>query len=182
IATATSFQATLKKPIGKLTDPHWIDSLHLQAVAHMKLGQFARALEIMERVYNSGQINQSIIVNFAIADIAQKQSTMRAVKNLKAYNISHPEDELIVNLWGIALDTAATRNQVIKLDAEAEDFLKANQILERTRPGMKHWGTQWMTAQSYGPIEHEREVGMREVDRQLSILRSKEDALQRARE
>src|SRR5438552_13844423 len=54
IATATSFQATLRKPVGKLTDPHWIDSLHLQAVAHMKLGQFARGLEIMERVYNSG--------------------------------------------------------------------------------------------------------------------------------
>jgi len=182
ITTATSFQSTLRKPVGKLTDPHWIDSLHLQAVSHMKLGQFARALDILERVYNSGQVNRSIVVNFAIADIAQKQSAMRAVKNLKGYNASNPEDELVVNLWGVGLDTAATRSQVIRLDAEAEDFIKANSILERTKPGMKHWGTKWMTAQSYAPIEHERAIAMAEIERQLGHLRSKEDGLQRARE
>src|SRR6266566_1762359 len=38
IATSNAFQATLRRPIGKLNDPNWIDSLHIQAVAHMKLG------------------------------------------------------------------------------------------------------------------------------------------------
>src|SRR5258707_8954274 len=41
----TLFRSTLKKPIGKITDPNWIDSLHIQAVAHMKLGQFPRSEE-----------------------------------------------------------------------------------------------------------------------------------------
>src|SRR6266566_7476663 len=32
IATSNAFQATLRRPIGKLNDPNWIDSLHIQAV------------------------------------------------------------------------------------------------------------------------------------------------------
>src|SRR5204863_9076406 len=86
IATSSAFQATLRRPIGKLNDPNWIDSLHIQAVAHMKLGQFARAGDVLERAYQSGISNRSLLVNHAIIDIALRAAAVRAVKDLKAYN------------------------------------------------------------------------------------------------
>jgi tetratricopeptide (TPR) repeat protein len=183
IETSKAFQATLRNPIGKLNDPNWIDSLHIQAVAHMRLGQFARAGDVLERAYMSGMMNRSLLVNHAIIDISLKNAAMRAVKDLKAYNATHPDDELIINLWGAALDVAASKNQAKNIDDEADDYLKANAALEKAKPGgMKHWGTQWISAGDYAKIEFQRKSAMNDVEFQSKILARKEDELASAKE
>ncbi|HEX8324196.1 MAG TPA: hypothetical protein VF595_09810 [Tepidisphaeraceae bacterium] len=178
--TAKAFQDRLPKQVGRLTDKAWIDSLHIQAVALLKLGQPAKAAPLLQRLIDSGITDSTIVINHAVCDIVQKTNAMRAVKNLKAYVGAHPDHELAVTLWGVALDIAATRHQFIRLDEHADDYLRANAILERTRPGKYHWGTRWIDAFEWNSIQKRRTSGLTHLNNAKRELREANIRLDRA--
>lgn len=172
INTATAFQNGLGRPAAKLTDPDWLNSLHVQAVAYMRLGQLDKAREAMDRFATSGVANRSALVNRSIIDITQKINAMRAAVNLRAYAVSHPDDEIVLNLWGVALDTAASRSRVQNLNEHARDYVKVCAVLEGTRPTMRRWGTKWITAAEHQEIERRRAEQQRVCDRRQDELRA----------
>lgn len=155
VVAAKAVQDGLPKQPGRLTDPLLIDSLHIQAVAFMHLGQHAKAAPALQRLVESGTQNRAIVLNHAVCDILL-QNPMRAVKNLKAFAASHADDELAISLWGVALDTAARRQKFLRLDDLTNDYLRANTALERSRPGQHHWGTRWVSTFEWQDIERRR--------------------------
>ena len=170
IAAAKAAQDELPKPSGKLTDPRWIDSLHIQAVAFMRLGQPAKAAPTLQRLVDAGTTNRSIVLNHALCDILQ-QNPMRAVKNLKAFAASHPDDETAVTLWGVALDTAARRMKFVRLDDQLIDYQRADAVLERTHPGQHHWGTRWIGVGEWQSIEARRTAATNRANEAKRTLR-----------
>ena len=170
-AAMKAFQDTLPKKVGRLTDAAWIDSLHIQAVAFLRLGQPARAALPLQRLMESGVIERSAIINAAVCDIQLKTNAMRAVKNLKAFATAHPDDEMAVSLWGVALDVAATKQRLGKLDEYTADYLKANALLEQTRPGQHRWGTRWVTAMEWHDIESRRSSATAQLNEAKRTLR-----------
>ena len=156
LTSIKAFQDGLPRKPGKLTDTAWIDSLHIQAVAYLMLNQPARATPLLQRLMESGVTERTAVINAAVCDILQKTNAMRAVKNLKTLAAADPQDELAVTLWGVALDTAARRQRLTRLDELTADYLKANTLLERSRPGQHHWGTDWLSDGAWASIESRR--------------------------
>ncbi|MDB5324825.1 MAG: hypothetical protein JWM57_394 [Phycisphaerales bacterium] len=171
-AAMKAFQATLPKKAGRLADPALIDSLHIQAVAYMRLGTPAQASLPMQRVMESGVTERSAVINAAVCDIQLKTYAMRAAKNLKALAAAHPDDELAVSLWGVALDTAATRQKLVRAEEYTAEYIKANALLEQTRGGgQHHWGTRWVTAMEWHDIESRRSSATAQLNEAKRILR-----------
>lgn len=157
LAVLDEFEKALPKPLPvKLQSADAINMFHCRGFAYLKLGQLDKAKPALERAYNGTKTNRSLIINHAVIDILQKTNAMRAVNDLKKYAILHPEDELAVNLWGMALDRAATGRKLIGIEQHAKDYLAVDAILQKTRPGFKRWGTEWISEKEFMPIERER--------------------------
>lgn len=178
LATIKVFQDDLPKQVGKLSDPDWINSIHLQAVIYIKAGQFDRAAPAMERIAASGRSNRSIVINRSIVHLTRKREAIRAVLMLRDYAMAHPEDELVVNLWGTGLDIAAKNGGDV--NDKIDDFVKVNELLEATRPGMRHWGTKWITKKEYDTIQRDRERALEEHERAMRDVADAHDSLRDA--
>lgn len=164
VEAVKAFQGGLVPQRGKLTDVNWINSYHVMAAAYMRMGQFDKAREGTDRIYYSGKKNRSIVINGAMEDIVLKRDAARGVKSLREYVMAQPGDEMAVDLWGVGMSEISETGKNVKAGEFEEDFGKANTVLEGMRPGMKHWGMEWMTAHEFAPIEQQIRVHKDKAD------------------
>jgi hypothetical protein len=89
-----------------------------------------------------------MVINRAALDIIQRTKAMRAAKSLTAWLEKHPgekPDEDLLNILGTALFIAEQHTTgKSKLDQFAQVYQKENERLEKTRPGEKRWGVEWL--------------------------------------
>ena len=141
----------------KPTETAVINAAHLQGVSLMKLGLHKRAADVLQKTYSAMAGNRNLVFNVALCDVLDRTYAVRAAKNLQSYATNHPDDEQIVNLWGCAIDAAATEG---KNPGKMNEFLAAyarvDTLLAATRPGFVRWGTAWMTKQEFAPIDAKR--------------------------
>jgi hypothetical protein len=163
IAKAKEFQKQLPRK-GMNTDPNWVNSNHIIAVAELKLGDVQKSKPPMDFVNNSGKRNRSIILNSAVVDIVDKKTGVHAVNTLRAFVATHPEDEQALDLLGSAIKTSTEEFPKVDMAAAVSDYNKANARLEKAKPGMKHWGAKWMTEKDFAEMETKRVPIQRRVD------------------
>jgi hypothetical protein len=158
--------------LGKLSNMTYLNSLYVQGVVLLKKGQFKKAQEMMHTVSRSGSTNRSFLINHAIAGIANNDALAKAIMDLSSYVLAHPEDETTINLLGMALDRAVSAKITLDLKVHIKNYETANAILERTKPGFRHWGTEWKPQKEYDAIMSKRATQLRSVDRRKAALDS----------
>lgn len=170
LADIRAFQSHLATK-GMNINPDWINSNHVLAVALMKSGDYVKAKAPMEFVMRGGKSNRSTVLNLAVLDILGKQNSPRAVNNLRTYTLAHSDDEVAVNLFGMALNVAAQAYPKTDFSGQRSDFDKANARLEQTKPGMRHWGDRWLTKDEFDKMDDTRRLAQKHVDVKASALK-----------
>ena len=150
-----------------------LHALHVQAYQLMRDEKFDKATPLIEQVYRSvavppAQRPRALVINHAILDLVQRVNVMRAVRDLTDYLAGRDEpDELATNVLGSALDLAGRNPRFAStpLFASAQNVLQRHdKLLEASQPGLRRWGTRWLT-----PRERERlEAEQREADRRIA--------------
>ena len=166
VALTTDIETALKRAKAKPADPAMLNCLHLRAVALSRQGQVKPAAALMQRVSTVAMSNRPLLVNLAIADLGDLSLLPRSVKNLQSFAISNPTDEFIVNLWGSAISKLCAADKVgaAKLKEWEAAFGVVNRQLEQTRPGMRHWGSEWLDGRQYSEIESRRYDAQQSID------------------
>jgi hypothetical protein len=163
-----------------------LEQLHAQAYEFMAAGKFDRATAPFNRVYNDtppAQRSRALVLNRAILDLVQKQNVVRGVKDLNDYLARNPQlDEQANDILGAALDLIADnpkwRAGPVYASALRE-FARREAALERTRPGLRRWGDQWITEaklqevkQQQKELADEAEAAYQLLDRRTKDLQS----------
>lgn len=154
----------------KLEDPEVIHLFHQKAVAHARLGQFEPAREAMAKVLAAKLTNRSIVLNAAKLDIVSKTDAMRAATNLQRHMKANPEDDEALGLWGVALATVVKNKRRLP-DLKVKQYLEAQTLLEKSRPGYRRWGVEWIDDARWVRMEQQREQVMRAVTQYEQRLR-----------
>lgn len=146
------FERNVKMP-GRALEPKYLMALHGMAVAYLKLKETPKAGELFDDTAPLGAAvarspNREMVINRAALDIIQRTKAMRAAKSLTAWLEKHPgdkPDEDLLNILGTALFIAEQHTTgKSKLDQFAQVYQKENERLEKTRPGEKRWGVEWL--------------------------------------
>ena len=102
-----------------------------------------------------------MVLNRAILDVTQKSLVMRGLKELSAYLIMRPqEDEEATNILGGGLNVAASDPSLMSgqlWQAAYKEWSRRNDLLDKSRPGYRRWGTLWVTDDEYAKIMASRE-------------------------
>jgi len=148
------------------------------AVAYMRLGQFQPARAPMDAAYAATKKpSRALVLNRAMLDTALRTTAPRAVKDLSAYLAGHMEvDELAVNVLGTAIARAAGSTRSFRSSAIFASAVRTygarNADLEsaaaKDTPGMKHWGTQWLTPQQYADLQAREQAAAQDRQAKLS--------------
>ncbi len=135
-------------------NPEYLSTLHALAVAYLENKNVQRAGEMFDEGAPLGRAavsrpTREMVWNRAVTDVTQKFNIMRTVKMLKDYLEKHPDppDEDLINLFGTALNTADETNPTNRklLDDAIGYYGILNTQLEKTKPGQKRWGAQWLS-------------------------------------
>jgi S1-C subfamily serine protease len=105
---------------------------------------------------------RELVINRAVTDIIQRTKAMRAAKSLRTYLEKHPSDEpdeQLLNLLGTSLFVAEQHTAAKGfLEQCAKLYEAQNERLEKTRPGQRRWGIEWMSAREVARKFDERAV------------------------
>src|SRR5687768_14404736 len=131
-----------------------------QAVELMLAKKFLEAGRMFDQMFKElGAENRTrpMVLNRAIVDVTNKRMAVRAVKELGEYlTKNRAEDELATNILAAALNIAAEDSAVKKgklwQDAYTE-WERRNYVLDRSRPGYRRWGAQWMTEKEFEELK-----------------------------
>jgi hypothetical protein len=131
----------------------------------MKQGDYAAARDLLETLYRvtpPPRRTRSMVLNRAIADMGQKTFVMRAVRELGQYLAEHKEDdEQATNVLAGALNIAAHEPRLKRgpiWQAAYVEWERRNEILDRSRPGSRRWGTQWITDEQYAELKEQKKL------------------------
>jgi hypothetical protein len=154
----------------------------------IRQNQYEKARVVLERSVKDKDLKdwtRPQVINLAVVDVVQKINAMRAVKNLTVYLAPGAPDEPAVNLLGAALSicgrTRTYANSTLFKEASSQ-FEQFNAALEGTRPGMRHWGAEWLTAQQFASIERQKRAGEQAYQQSLQRVANAEKALEAAKE
>ena len=147
------FDRNVRSAAERVKNRQYLLALHGLAVAYMRTKQMPKAGELFAG--ESDPLCQQIVrdptrplvINRAVVDITQKTKAVRAARTLKEYLEKHPgeADETMVNLLGTAIAVGEEHTTARSfLNQCAEFYVKLNEQLEKTRPGQKRWGVQWL--------------------------------------
>jgi tetratricopeptide (TPR) repeat protein len=155
-------------------------ALHGLALAYIRMGEFQKAREPIDRAFAYRKGNRALTLNRIKLDLRQRGFVVRAVKEIDKFPAAGSIDEDTVNLFGAALRkaqaNAADKGQVRVL---VENYDNYNRRLESTRPGMRHWGSTWMSEAEYQEKVNPPKL-MRERDSLRLRQKSARDALDQA--
>jgi hypothetical protein len=169
--------AALGKPAStKLDDDTLINLHHALAVAHMRLGEIPKARQAMDRVRGATKTNRSIALNDAYIDVLTRQNIPRAIATVDKHFAAGAVEEDALNLYGLA---------VSRMDADATTRSRAAALWEKYRqyeaslipptPGVRRWGSRWLTPAEMAPIESQRrqaEQAKRDLQQRITTLES----------
>jgi hypothetical protein len=159
------------KMVDKVRDPNYIMALHGLAVAYLSTKQTPKAGLLFEETAPLGAVvdrepTRELVINRAVTDIIQRTKAMRAAKSLKMYLEKHPAaepDEQLLNLLGTSLFVAEQHTGAKGfLEQCAKLYDAENQRLEKTHPGQRRWGVQWLPANEVARKFAERQTQIQE--------------------
>jgi hypothetical protein len=136
-------------------DEQLANILYAQAICLMMQGEHPKTHAIFDRIRPIENHDRAFILNDAKVDVAVPNLSIAAVKELDDYLASTiSPDEEAINLFGAALDNASKVPANAKTLAQPmQDYVRYNSNLEATRPGMHHWGTQWISDADFQGID-----------------------------
>ncbi len=143
----------MSKAVDYFKDAGYVATLHALAVAYLENKNVQRAGEMFDDGAPLGRIastrpTREMIWNRAVTDVTQKFNIMRTVKMLRDYLEKHPDppDEDLINLFGTACSAGDETNPANRklLDDAIGYYQVLNTQLEKTHPGQKRWGAQWL--------------------------------------
>jgi hypothetical protein len=145
----------LLKPVQRYRDPAYLTALDAMAVADINLKQYQQAGLLFGDGEPLGRASLAInspardlIWNRAVNDMTQKFNIMRSVKMLHDYMDAHTDpDEPLLNLLGTILFIADETNPPDRrmLDDAIGFYSQRSMDLEKTHPGQRRWGIQWLS-------------------------------------
>ncbi len=154
LSDASHLIGSMLKPVQRYRDPLYLTSLNATAVAYMNLKLNQRTGELFSDDEPLGRASlamnspsRDLVWNRAVNDLTQKFNIMRSVKMLHEYMDQHTEpDEPLMNLLGTVLFVADESNPVNRkvLDDGIGFYGQRTMDLEKTRPGERRWGIQWL--------------------------------------
>ena len=143
------------------------------AFCYMQNNRFELATEPMERAYTSPLRGHSALVNRSVLSLVQHSSPMRAIKDIQAYLASHPEpDEVLLNILGACLYVATADNQMSRSDLyklSTSFFENKVKELEKTRPGQRRWGLNWVSDFDYAAKAENMDWAKGQYDRAAKV-------------
>lgn len=140
--------------------------LHAEAVSLMLAGQYPKAAPLLDQARNRTPTpDRALVLNRAMLDLRQRVNVMRGVKDLTAYLKPGDPDETAVDLLGACLSLARknpriTQNAVYQ--AGEKQLAASVGAVERTRPGERKWGNQWMSDKQFVDIKKQLEQAERD--------------------
>jgi tetratricopeptide (TPR) repeat protein len=151
---SSKLQGPMLKPVQRYRDPQYLKTLDAMAVAYMNLKLYARSNALFDEEEPLGVASQTVnsptrelVWNRAVNDLLQKTNIMRAVKTLSDYvQAQAAPDESTINLLGTVCfigDASNPPNRKV-LDDAIGLYTQRSMDLERTRPGQRRWGIQWL--------------------------------------
>jgi len=155
IKAGETYLATFPK--GKMKQPEQAATAHCIAVSYFRLNQPPKAREWMDKAWAAGFTSKSMALNRAIMDIKLQGTLVRGMKQLESALPQYGVDEISVDALGYAI-SQGMKNSVTKPDAAkmVDSYTRFNTQLEATKPGQKHYGNQWMTADEYQKMMNPR--------------------------
>jgi len=127
-----------------------VRALHGLGLSFLYLNQYQRAAHYMQRAIDAsgGKPERPVILNMAMTQIAMNQP-MRAVKITHDYLELHKTeaDEAMLNAMGSGLfvcDYFSRRNPI--WGKSADFYVEYQKVVEKTKPGFKRWGVEWLPA------------------------------------
>jgi hypothetical protein len=146
--------AAALKPVDRYRDKTYLTCLDGMAVAYFNLKQVQKSGQLFDDDEPLGRgtlptsdPSRTLIWNRAVNDITQKFNIMRAIKTIQGYMEKHHEDdEQMTNLLGTACFIADESNPPNRkvLDEAIGFYGQRSNDLERSRPGQRRWGIQWL--------------------------------------
>jgi tetratricopeptide (TPR) repeat protein len=131
---------------------------HQAAVAAMRINDLPKAREMMDKALAYGKTSKALLINSAKLDIAQQTFVARAARELDKL-LAVSVDEETLNLLGVA---CARAEQDPRLAAQVKVFAANyegySKKLEATKPGMRRWGTKWMSEAEFQSTSRPPEV------------------------
>ena len=125
--------------------------LHQAALAQYRQGSTKEAFELLSTAVAAANADRLLVLNFAAISLEVDQP-LAGLTAATDYLKSHPQtvDEAVLNATGTLL-VRATQQQAdaSELEAAGAVFMQKQAQLEHTRPGMKRWGTRWISPQEY---------------------------------
>jgi tetratricopeptide (TPR) repeat protein len=133
-------------------NPADVRAMHGAGLAAYHQGQVKEALAaLMKAKETAGEkADRALVLNLAALHI-ESDDPLAAVRLCQSYLQAHSAvpDEPLLNAMGCALVQAMQKSPGREVEKLAEAFMELTEKLERTRPGMKRWGTEWVTAAEY---------------------------------
>jgi len=155
----------------KLEDKTAIDLFHCAALASIRLGELPSAKRFMDRVKLSADPDRSVILNEATIEVQMRSFSMHAVQILDTYCTNHPTDQFAMDLFGVAIDRAASdKNNARPLAPHVNSYLSSNAKLEETNPSQRRWGTTWVRPTEYHEKSVAHDEAVSECDRDKQAL------------
>lgn len=146
--------AAALKPVDRYRDKTYLTCLDGMAVAYFNLKQVQKSGQLFDDDEPLGRgtlptsdPSRTLIWNRAVNDITQKFNIMRAIKTIQGYMQKHHEDdEPMTNLLGTACFVADESNPPNRkvLDEAIGFYGQRSNDLERSHPGERRWGIQWL--------------------------------------
>lgn len=169
----------------KIDNENRINIYHCAAVAALRTKDTAKAKQYIDFVGRGDKSNRSVIFNRATIKTVNRGLVLQALDELDKYLAKNPTDEEMLNLFGQSLDVASkdttNRQRVAPL---VDHYIRYNSMLEKTRKGMRHWGTDWMTDKEFIKIDNDRQrsierrdYAQRQVDQDIESVRAAQRAL-----
>jgi hypothetical protein len=128
------------------------DDVLPQVVDLMRDGKFAKASQLLDKVYNAtpaAQRTRPMVLNRAILDLAARGTIMRGLRDLSEYLAKHRgEDEQATNLLAACLDAAANDAKLKAgpiWQAAYKEWDRRNYLLDHSHAGWRRWGAKWVT-------------------------------------
>jgi hypothetical protein len=157
--------------------------LHAQAVELIKNGEMKKARDLLDQAWKATphlERGRSLVLNRAIVDLSDKQFVMRALRDVTDYLVAHKqrEDEQATDILGVALNNSAgdaQRQRGELWQSAFKEWDRRNELLDQSRPGLHHWGTQWLTDDQYAELRGRQ----REVEQAIRAQAKNVDAAER---
>lgn len=142
---------------------------HQAAVAAMRMNDLEKAREMIDKALAYGKTSKSLIINSAKLDIAQQNYVARAARELDKL-LAVSVDEQTLNLLGAACARAEQDPRLAtQVKVFAANYEGYNKKLEATKPGMRRWGTKWMSEAEFQSTSRPQEIVSELTDAQARV-------------